>query len=162
MSKHESCQTCFYARQNPLNQFQCHRNAPQPVNYSLFDFRQLLRDIARSLRESANTEDPGGRVMIEDECPFDAVWPEVEPDEWCGDWRERTLADDPIRKQHLIMDAKRLPTRTMIALRNGGISTFEQLCDYTEGELFSLPDMGRLGLQRLQMELAELGLELKP
>ena len=77
MSKHECCETCFYARLNPLNQFKCHRNAPQPVNYSQFDFRELLRDIAWSLRESANIENPRGRAMTEDECPFDAVWPDV-------------------------------------------------------------------------------------
>lgn len=88
----ESCENCRYVRtKNGERSLACHRRAPLPYNAMVFYVAELIRDIAwiihnNELGEPEKHDDVGKEAT---EANDYAVWPEVEVDDWCGEWRQK-------------------------------------------------------------------------
>lgn len=89
------CETCayFHVAPQPIYSIygECRRHAPHPHNWLRFHEAELLRDIAWTLRVIGKVEEPSERDDLATEATevmHSATWPEVEPTDWCGDWRE--------------------------------------------------------------------------
>jgi hypothetical protein len=108
----ECCDNCRYAYRQVDNKHQCRRRAPQPYAANIFQLGELLRDVAWSVRVIGNMPVPDDddektakEVPSEIRDEFTeagdyAVWPEVERDDWCGEWSDR--GDAPVRRWTLI------------------------------------------------------------
>jgi hypothetical protein len=87
----QRCDNCRFARVRGADKKrQCLRHAPQPYNAMIFYFGELLRDVAWSTRALANIETPSEHDDLSKEATEAkdyAVWPEVELDDWCGEWQ---------------------------------------------------------------------------
>jgi hypothetical protein len=91
-SKKANCGNCKYARPQFANekQLECHRHAPVPYNAMVFCLGELIRDCAWSLRVAHNVEEPSEHDQLRNdvtEAPDYAVWPKIERDDWCAEWR---------------------------------------------------------------------------
>jgi hypothetical protein len=89
----QCCDNCRFMKLRVDKKRQCLRHAPQPYNAMLFYLGELLRDVAWSVRASANIEAPSKDDELNKEATevWDyAVWPEVEPDDWCGEWQTQS------------------------------------------------------------------------
>jgi hypothetical protein len=90
------CNNCRFVYLQVDEKLQCRRRAPLPYNAQLFHLSELVRDIAWSARRAANIEEPkedeDDDMGLNKEATeaFDyAVWPEIERDDWCGEWSRR-------------------------------------------------------------------------
>jgi len=89
--------------------FECRRRAPAPFNAREFFFHELLRDIAWSGRVLAHVplpkdDDKDDELSsISSEVNRYAVWPEVDRDDWCGEWEQGEDKRDDDEKE---VDAK--------------------------------------------------------
>ena len=71
---------------------ECHRRAPLPHNALIYYLGELFRDIAWSQHTIAGLDPPSQHDDLNKEmteATHYAVWPEVDPDEWCGEWGRR-------------------------------------------------------------------------
>jgi hypothetical protein len=89
----ESCANCYYARvDGEVKLTRCHRNAPKSVNSFRFYNGEALRDIAWSLQTLAKVNANAKEEDFLEEATEYATyagWPEVEEDDWCGEWRNK-------------------------------------------------------------------------
>jgi hypothetical protein len=90
-SKKANCGNCKNARPAFASErLECHRHAPAPYNALVFYISELLRDCAWSLRSAHNIEEPWEHDDLRSEAteaPDHAVWPTIERDDWCAEWR---------------------------------------------------------------------------
>lgn len=94
--KKQTCGNCKYSRPEFAGEdLKCHRHAPAPYNAMVFHLGELIRDCAWSLRQAHNIENPDKYDEVNrdvTEGPDYAVWPKVERDDWCAEWK-RAAAD---------------------------------------------------------------------
>jgi hypothetical protein len=98
----EECSNCHYLRKIWTHKSECHRRAPIPVDAYRFYIGELLRDLAWCVHVMSNVEAPSKYDDINKEATEAvdyAMWPEVELDDWCGEWklstREPATAAEP-------------------------------------------------------------------
>lgn len=82
------CENCRYAQ--PFgDRLTCHRRAPVPYNALVFHIGELIRDIAWIIHVKEMGEEPDKYSELRKEATEAsdyAVWPEVERDDFCGEW----------------------------------------------------------------------------
>lgn len=91
-----TCKTCRFLERSTQYSWSsgtCHRYAPRAFNDMPFYAYELLRDIAWSLRTMAKMDPPEEHDEVNKEATegvrTDASWPEVDGDDWCGEWLNR-------------------------------------------------------------------------
>src|SRR5262245_46506662 len=106
----ECCDTCRFIYRAIDDKLQCRRRAPQPYNAMTFRLGEILRDIAWNYRVvheiPTDEKNPVDQEITDDitEGPDYAIWPEVERDEWCGEWSDR--GDEPMRAWKLLEESE--------------------------------------------------------
>jgi hypothetical protein len=91
----ERCETCkfFEPGNGKANNGRCHRHAPPTYNFLRYYELELLREIAWDVRVIADIAPPDKDNADLNTEATEAIsisaWPEVEPNEWCGEWMER-------------------------------------------------------------------------
>lgn len=101
-------------------------------------------------------------------------WPQVESDEWCGEFQSRneinnidlrTAADFSEQECELTNDQKAafqfLPIRLRNSLRQVGTDTMQKLLGYTADDILDLKNVGEVTLAELQEVLSSKGLSLR-
>lgn len=88
------CQNCRYAKPRfaAENDLECHRRAPLPYNALVFHLGELIRDIAWNIyvKEMGEKPDKYSELQRETTEAGDyAVWPQVERDDFCGEWEKK-------------------------------------------------------------------------
>lgn len=88
------CENCQYsrARIDGGDRLQCHRRAPEPYNALVFHIGELIRDIAWNIYIEKIGEEPDKYSDLQKEATEAndyAVWPEVDHDDFCGEWESR-------------------------------------------------------------------------
>ena len=89
----ETCENCHYARNSIDKKRQCRRHAPIPMNAFEFKKASILRAIgwvmtvyATGLAPDKKDDDLYDEVT---EAMCYASWPDVDVDDWCGEWKEK-------------------------------------------------------------------------
>lgn len=88
----ESCENCKYCRPATGGGMHCQRRAPVPFNALVFHLGELVRSIAWNAHVKAfdvapeEDSDVGKEVT---EAPMYTVWPDVEINDWCGEWKKK-------------------------------------------------------------------------
>lgn len=91
----ENCENCRYARPKfagAASEFECHRKAPAPWDAFAFHLADLVRDIAWNIHvkiyEKAPEEDSDVAKEVTEAATY-SIWPQVEIDDWCGEWEPK-------------------------------------------------------------------------
>jgi len=77
-------------------------------------------------------------------------FPRVEAEKWCGEFKSRVVVTD-------ILALDGLKERDLSVLSNAGIRTVQDLMAYSYNDLMSMPNLGRLSVQRITVALAIRG-----
>lgn len=90
----KTCENCMYAKPKFADESKltCHRRAPLPYNSLVFHIGELIRNIAWNIYVKELEEEPDklSELQIETTEAGDyAVWPEVERDDFCGEWEKQ-------------------------------------------------------------------------
>jgi hypothetical protein len=85
----ESCSTCrFFEDDDPYSRV-CHRHAPIPFNAIKWCELDIIRDIASAILEKIDIPERWAEADMNKEATeiaSYAVWPTVDPSDWCGEW----------------------------------------------------------------------------
>lgn len=73
--------------------------------------------------------------------------------------RQKEQTKEELKKDQSLRDLN-LPERVMNMLKEGNITTLDQLCEQKEWELLRLPSLGRKALNIIKEALASHGLQL--
>jgi hypothetical protein len=98
-NRHERCETCKFFELDIGSSIsgRCHRRAPEAYSLIRYYELELLREIAWNSRILAGIKLPAenDRCDLNTEATETVVsvgWPEVEIDEWCGEWQLRNFS----------------------------------------------------------------------
>lgn len=132
--REERCETCRYARPLSGNNdgwVECHRYAPRPTH-------------------KPPEDDDGTAATV-----F-AYWPELAPDDFCGEWRGKDGPGDvPIKEAGFSV-------RTLKCLNlYGDIATLRGLTHHTADFVAGLKGSGATVVQEVREKLAARGLKLR-
>lgn len=94
----ECCENCRYSK--PVDThlgFVCHRQAPVPYNALAFHFGNMIREIGWILHIQVMGKAPEEDSDLTNETTEagdHGIWPAVNGDEWCGEWKLRYETPD--------------------------------------------------------------------